>query len=109
MTIAERIKTRRIELGMSQDELAKLIGYSDRAAISRIEAEKKDIKHSKLLAFAKALQMTPAALLGVEENMPMATMLEAMGFEKEKLKNLIQADYELMLTLIKGIIDSKKK
>lgn len=38
MTTYDNIRNRRIELNLSQEELAKKLGYSDRSAISKIEA-----------------------------------------------------------------------
>lgn len=37
MTIGQRIKVRREELNMSQEELAKRIGYKSRSSINKIE------------------------------------------------------------------------
>ncbi|MCL2248644.1 MAG: transcriptional repressor LexA [Oscillospiraceae bacterium] len=60
----ENIKNRRTELGLSQEELAEKMGYRDRSAIAKIEAGKVDIPQSKIEAFAKALNTTPAHLMG---------------------------------------------
>ena len=38
MTIGDRIRLRRVELGMTQQELAEKIGYKGKTAISKIEA-----------------------------------------------------------------------
>lgn len=62
--IGKQIKNRRLELNLSQDELAKRTGYSDRTAISKIEAGLRDIPQSKISVFAEALSTTPAYLLG---------------------------------------------
>lgn len=62
--IYERIRTRRIELGLTQDELAHMVGYTDRTSIAKIEAGKVDIQLSKLNALARALKMSPRELLG---------------------------------------------
>lgn len=64
--IAERIKTRRQELGMTQDELAILLNYKSRSSIYKIEIGENDIPHSKISAFAKALETTPSYLMGWE-------------------------------------------
>lgn len=64
----ERIKQRREELGMSQAELAELLGYSDRSTIAKIEKGTNDITQSKIEAFAKALRTTPAYLMGWEND-----------------------------------------
>ena len=55
----DRVKKRRLALGLSQDELAKQLGYTDRSTIAKIEAGKNDIPDNKVPAFAKALGTTP--------------------------------------------------
>lgn len=109
METGKIIKARRIELGMTQTELAEKTGYTARSAISKIENGSLDLNQSTIVKFANALQTTPAKLLGVNETMPMDKMLEAVGFDRKELENLTQTDYDLMLTLLKGIIESKQK
>ena len=60
------IRVQRERLGLSQDELAGLVGYTSRTSIAKIEAGKIDLPQSKVEAFARALHTTPAALLGWE-------------------------------------------
>lgn len=62
--IYENIKKLRLELGMSQEELARKTGYSDRSSIAKIESGKVDLTNSKIVDFAKALNTTPSALMG---------------------------------------------
>lgn len=62
------IKNRRIELGMSQEELAKKMGYISRSTIAKIESGTNDIPQSKIQAFAKALDTTPSFLMGWEND-----------------------------------------
>lgn len=62
------IKNRRIELGMSQEELAEKMGYTSRSTIAKIESGKNDIPQSKIQAFAKALKTTPGILMGWESD-----------------------------------------
>ena len=59
MKIGERIKLKREELGMSQDELATKCGYTSRFIISKIENGKSDIVTSKIKLFADALGVSP--------------------------------------------------
>jgi len=66
MEIFELIKQLRIERGLSQDELANMVGYKDRSSIAKVEAGKVDLSQSKIAAFAKALGVTPAYLHGIE-------------------------------------------
>lgn len=68
MTIGERIRQRRIELGMSQDELAKRLGYKDRSTISYIEKNGGNLQMSKVEEIAKILEMPPEVLMGWGES-----------------------------------------
>lgn len=56
--IGSNIRKRRNELKMSQDELAKKLGYLDRSSISKIENGKSDITQTQVMQFAEALQTT---------------------------------------------------
>lgn len=67
MELYQRIKQRRIELGMSQEELAFKLGYKSRSSINKIEMGDNDIPQSKILAFANALDTTPSYLLGIDK------------------------------------------
>lgn len=68
MTLYERIRQLRIDAGMSQDDLAKAMGYSDRSMITKIESGKVDISQKKILAFARVLNTTPGYLMGLEDH-----------------------------------------
>lgn len=65
--IGHRIKARREQLQMTQEELAKKIGYKSKTTITKIENGTNDIVQSKVCDFAKALNTTPAYLMGWEE------------------------------------------
>lgn len=67
MTIGERIKNKRIEKDLSQAELAKLAGYYDKTVISRFEHAGNDISMKQVKRIAKALNVSPAYLMGWEE------------------------------------------
>ena len=64
LPLYQNIKNRRIELGMSQQDLAEKMGYTSRSTIAKIESGKNDIPQSKIIAFATALNTTPASLMG---------------------------------------------
>lgn len=66
MTIGERIKNKRIEKDLSQAELAKLAGYYDKTVISRFEHAGNDISMKQVKRIAKALNVSPAYLMGWE-------------------------------------------
>lgn len=66
MTIGERIRNRRKELNMSQDELAKKAGYKSRSSINKIELSR-DLPLKKITKVAAALDITPTELCGWKE------------------------------------------
>lgn len=51
MELYKRIRKRREELGMSQEELAKKMGYKSRSSINKIEMGENDIPQSKIATF----------------------------------------------------------
>ena len=61
--IGQKIRQRRIELGLSQTELAKRAGYADKTGISKIESGDRDLNSEKIALFARVLDMDPAELL----------------------------------------------
>ena len=65
METHENIKALREHLGLSQEELARKVGYTDRSSIAKIEAGRVDLSQSKISAFATALGVTPAQLMGI--------------------------------------------
>lgn len=68
MTIGERIKARRIELGLSAEEVARKIG-KDRSTVYRYESNDiVKLPTTVLEPLARALNTTPAALMGYSED-----------------------------------------
>ena len=65
--IGDYIKRRRIELKLSQDDLAEKMGYKDRSTIAKIEAGINDVSQSKTEEFAKALDTSVAYLVGLSD------------------------------------------
>ena len=62
----KNIKRERLARNMSQKELAKHVGYSDKTMISRIENGKIDLPQSKIEEFAKVFDVSPGYLMGWE-------------------------------------------
>lgn len=68
ITIGERIREQREFLGMTQAELAEIMGYKSRSSINKIENGTNDIPQSKVVRFAEALNTTVSYLMGWEDN-----------------------------------------
>lgn len=67
MEIGDRIKQKREALDMSQEDLAKKVGYKSRSSINKIESDGRGLPQNKIVLFAKVLNTTPAYLMGWEE------------------------------------------
>lgn len=111
MTVADRIKNKRIELNLSQEELAKKAGYNDKTAISKLEHAGNNITLKQVKRIAPALEVTPEYLMGwesiktdlpdisvllndnvkmlIEDIKPIQEKYNAV-FESESFKNLIK-------------------
>ena len=68
MTIADRIRLKRIEKELSQADLAKLAQFSDKTAISKIEHAGDNVSMKNVRRIAEALNISPAYLMGWEES-----------------------------------------
>lgn len=68
MTLGDRIRSRREELRMSQEELATRLGYKSRSTIAKIESGENDLTQSKIVAFAEALSTTARWLLDYDDS-----------------------------------------
>ena len=62
--IGIRIKELREKAGLTQEELAKIIGYKSRSTINKIEMGKNDIPQNKIIKFANALNVPPIVVMG---------------------------------------------
>lgn len=82
MHVGEKIKQRRLELGLTQEELAKKCGYKSRSSINKIELSR-DLPLAKLGRMAAVLNCTPNELLGFETSLTE----ENANFSVEMLNN----------------------
>ena len=82
MTIGERIKNRRKELGLTVDEVAKRLG-KNRATIYRYESDYIESLPSPILEpLADVLQTTPAYLMGWENEQNENALDDAKSVEE---------------------------
>ena len=99
LDLYKNIKFRREELGMSQAELAKRVGYTSRSTIARIERGDFDLSQSKIMEIAKALNVSPGELMGLDgidaEFIPeppspeMSELIESLK-DREDIKNFVE-------------------
>lgn len=67
MTIGERIKQRRLELGWSQQKLADMMGYTSKSTITKIEKGNNDVAQRNIAKFADVLGVSIAYLMDWDE------------------------------------------
>lgn len=67
MSIGDRVKELRIKKGLTQLELAELLGYKSKSSVAHIE-NGRDIPRSMVVKLAEALNSTPSYLMGWSDN-----------------------------------------
>ena len=112
-TVGERILIIRKQLGWTQEELAKRMGYKSKSTINKIEMGINDIPQSKIVMFAKVLGTTPAYLMGWEEKTPPEDKPQDLS-EGEKmlleLFNRVPEDQQkLVLQMIRAALGSQEQ
>ena len=84
--MGDRIRKARLEKGLSQAELAELLGYKSRSSINKIEVEGRDIPRSSIVKFAQVLGVTPSYLMGWEEETSEPDALEVLMEKYDNIK-----------------------
>lgn len=67
MAIGQRIRARREELGITQQQLAERLGYKSKATINKIETGINGVSQNRVVDFAKALQTTIEYLMEMDD------------------------------------------
>lgn len=93
--IGYRIKQKRLELGLTQMELASRMGYTSKAAICKVEKGDDNITTDRVRKFAKALGVTEAYLMGWDKN-PNSEMVSALekGLEQHPKDGTLKYLYD---------------
>lgn len=106
MTVGERIRQQRESVGMSQDELAKKMGYKDRSSISKIEKESDlNITLETVQKVSEVLGCSPLYLMGWSDINGNKIIEEAntIGFYAKLFSQLKDSDKEIVNNLIKSL------
>jgi transcriptional regulator with XRE-family HTH domain len=109
MKIGEKIRLRRMEQGMSLQDLADRMGYANKSTVARIESGEIDPPQSKVVKFADALGTSVSDLMGWldEENEK-----PSVGELPDKVKQLVdfalsvpEDKIDLVLKVMKSIVE----
>lgn len=96
MSLGQNIRLFRERLGMSQEELAKKLGYKDRSTIAKIENNVNDLTQSKIVAIADVLKTTPAALMGWEDGSTTELARLCKETSKYRVENVSEEEYDVL-------------
>jgi transcriptional regulator with XRE-family HTH domain len=64
--IGDKVRQRRQELGLTQEELAHKMGYRSKSTVNKIEKNVHDVSQSNLLKLASVLDCSPAYFIDIE-------------------------------------------
>lgn len=93
MTVADRVKQRREQLGWSQDDLAKKLGLKSRSSITRIEKSGDDISLKDVTRLSKALDCSVLYLMDWEHLKPGEAIFSSRE-EFEEIDNIFSGTFE---------------
>ena len=83
LELYKNIRKYRQDLKMSQDELARKAGYTDRSSIAKIEKGLVDLPQSKIRLFAEILGVVPGELMGLDGTTPVMSVAEYYGLPSD--------------------------
>ena len=92
MTIGDRIRIKRINLKMTQEELASKLGYKTKSSINKIELGIQELPQRKIATFAKALDTTPAYLMGWEKEEDAIEKFRQLSGDREVILSSAEID-----------------
>ena len=96
LKIGDRIRLRREQLGLTQDELAQAMGYKSRSSINKIEKGVNEPPQSIIVNFAKILKTTPAYLMGWEDEQDKDTELSELMQKYENIKPVTKKRFPML-------------
>jgi transcriptional regulator with XRE-family HTH domain len=94
--LSDNIRTRRLALGLTQEELAARVGYRSKSSVNKIELGARGVRPEDVETFARALETSPAALMGFDaptgpEAQLLALVRQLSPEEQEKLLTSLEA------------------
>lgn len=96
---------------MSQEELAKKLGYKSRSSINKIEIGAQNLRQSKIWEIASALETTPSFIMGwdeKEENAWMDSFRENLSNELERVDQSDAVDAGINLNYLSEVADGNR-
>lgn len=112
MTVADRIKSRREQIGLSQMELAKRMGLKNKTSICKMEQAGDHLSLKTVSKVAEALMCSETYLLGFEDDAPTMEMKVETNTNIDYLiticKKLSSDDIQTLTDMAK-VFESRRK
>lgn len=109
MDLANRVRHRREELGLSQEDLAFRMGYSSRTSINKIE-NGRPCSQKIIVRLAEALNVSIPYLMGWEEEKPTTPQDDGLSESQKALIDFVKAVPEdkaaMILKVIRSIVEA---
>lgn len=100
--VYDKIRQLRIANGLTQEELALAVGYTDRSSVAKIELGKVDLPLSKVAAIAQALHTTPKELLFPASSPEKAAAAITIAVKLDGMDEALDKAHELVRTIEKA-------
>lgn len=108
MTVGNRIKQRRLELGLTQTELAERMGYSGKTSVCMAEKGGDNITTTKVRKFADALGVSFRYLMGYEDANGVNNADNSRNKEDREFAELFQEASPEIRQAVLGFLKSAK-
>lgn len=107
--IGEKIRAKRLELGLTQQELANKIGDKSKSTINKIELNKHDVSQTKLVKIADALGVSPVYFIQDDPVFIEMQTVERLRSYADKISKLNDKNRESVLNYIDYLYETEKK
>ena len=110
MDLGEKVRQRREELGMTQEELSLKMGYKSRASINKIE-NGRQVSPKIIVRLAEELKVSAAYLMGYEEEKKPTTTSELSENKKkimEFVKTVPDDKVDYVIRIMQSILQDDK-
>ena len=108
----ENLRKLRIAKGITQDELAKKLGYTNRSSINKIEVGGRDMPRSKIELAAKILGVSPLELFKnspIDDEVIDTIVDDQLTIITEKYEQLNESNRMRLSAYIQALIDSQEE
>lgn len=103
-----RVKDRRLQLGMTQEDLALKMGYSHKASINRLEKGQNNLPQTKIALLADCLQVDVGYLLGFDEEEDDVRRGRPVDRIMDKLEELSEEEVRVIEVMLELISSTRK-